>query len=49
MQELQSFVDVVRGTVTLTPAVEETVHVMLAAFALEKALAEGKAVTLDAP
>ena len=47
LQELELFANVVRGTASPTPSLDDTVHVMRAAFALEKALAEGNPVTLD--
>jgi predicted dehydrogenase/threonine dehydrogenase-like Zn-dependent dehydrogenase len=47
-EELRHFVDCVRGRAALTPSLDDMLHVMKAAFAMEDALALGKAITLEA-
>ncbi|HEY4942149.1 MAG TPA: bi-domain-containing oxidoreductase [Rhizomicrobium sp.] len=46
-EELQHFVDSVRGKAMLTPSLADMVRTMQAAFAIEEALALGKAVDLE--
>lgn len=47
VQELQHFVDVVRGKEKLSPTLAEALHVMSTAFAMETALAEGAPIDLN--
>ena len=46
VQELQRFVNVIRGKSNLSPSIDEALHVMRTAFAVEEALAEGKPVLI---
>jgi predicted dehydrogenase len=47
-EELAHFVQTVRGEVILEPSLDEAMHIMEAAFAIETSLASGQAVTLGA-